>query len=444
MNLIARILRNHGILLSLVLLLPGLSTGCRSPRVVPLMPTPMLFTELGVSPLEQVPPEMRWPLRKVYYATVRARNPDIQRIDYTNEEADRMSAGLAVIGFGRNDVSWEELDQASRASDRDQPIALTLNGLIEAGAMPLTRDEPAGAGAMGWLAAELNGSIRTARDKDLLLYVHGAKVNFYNACAFAAQLDHFMGRDMTSMAFAWPTRQSILAYGFGGDVERAHRSGLALARLLEWLADHAEARRIHILAWSAGGRVTTRALQHLHTRMPDASADTLRNRYRIGTVYYAAADVPGETFLDALPVINRLARRVVVTASTQDWALDNARRFMGGGMRIGQVNTGLAPGDVATLLEADRLEVVDVSRGSPERGFDITGHGYWFSHPWASSDMILAIRSDLPALERGLQETEVPILWWMPENYPDRLRVSMLRPDLTLREAEAPPGPAPP
>ena len=72
-------------------------------------------------------------------------------------------------------------------------------------------------------------TIVCARDKDILVYVHGAKVNFYNACAFAAQLDHFMGRDMTSMAFAWPTRQNILAYGTGADLKRAYRAARALA-----------------------------------------------------------------------------------------------------------------------------------------------------------------------------------------------------------------------
>jgi esterase/lipase superfamily enzyme len=76
--------------------------------------------------------------------------------------------------------------------------------------------------------SDLNYAINSARNKDLIVYVHGAKVNFYNACAFTAQLDHFMGRDMTSLAFAWPTHQNIFSYGVGTDLKRAYRAAEAL------------------------------------------------------------------------------------------------------------------------------------------------------------------------------------------------------------------------
>ncbi len=71
--------------------------------------------------------------------------------------------------------------------------------------------------------------------------------------------------------------------------------------------------------------------------------------------------------------------------------------------------------------------------GSGERGFDITGHRYWFNHPWASSDVVLSIRTDLGPAERGLvgvppghaaggQPDREPIVWSIPADYPDRLR----------------------
>ncbi len=70
----------------------------------------------------------------------------------------------------------------------------------------------------------------------------------------------------------------------------------------------------------------------------------------------------------------------------------------------------------------DRLEVIDVSMGSDTRGFDITGHRYWFNHPWSSSDVLVAIRSDLSPADRGLEQGDSPVLWYMPEDYPGRLR----------------------
>jgi esterase/lipase superfamily enzyme len=279
--------------------------------------------------------------------------------------------------------------------------------------------------------ADLNGSIESARDRDLLIYVHGAKVNFYNANAFAAQLDHFMGRDMTSMAFSWPTRQNIFAYGTGSDVRRAYTAAPALTALLEILAHESVARRIHIICWSAGGRVVNSALSQLYARHADE--DDLRERFRLGTVYFAAADVPGDEFIEALPALNELATRIVVTVSSKDSALQMARTFMRGGARIGQRNTDISPEQMEIVRAADRLEVVDVSRDWEGRGFDITGHRYWYDHPWASTDMILAVRSDLGPSQRGLAPTDLDLLWSIPADYPDRLRTNLTREDLEIR-----------
>ncbi|MEE4277816.1 MAG: hypothetical protein V2I82_05020, partial [Halieaceae bacterium] len=87
---------------------------CSSPRIQPLMPTPVLFSELGFSPLDHVPPEQRWTPRRVYYATTRVREDDLQRIDYSNEEATETSLGMSLIGFGTPQLSWSDLSEYSR------------------------------------------------------------------------------------------------------------------------------------------------------------------------------------------------------------------------------------------------------------------------------------------------------------------------------------------
>lgn len=413
----------------------GFAAGCASTRVEPLMPTPVLFSELDFSPLDHVPESQRWNPRRVYFATTRQRDDDLQRIDYGNAESDRVSVGLTLIGFGGPNISWSTLNEYSRQAERPEVVNLSIAGLLEAGYF--VPGETGGiqdaGGAAAWLMDDINVSIESARDDDLLIYVHGAKVNFYNANAFAAQLDHFMGRDMTSLAFAWPTRQNILAYGTGGDVKRAYRAAPALTSLLEILADRSVARRIHIVCWSAGGRVVNAALQELHARH-DGNGDDLRERFRLGTVYFAAADVPGEEFLATLPALNDLATRIVVTVSSKDDALSMARTFMRGDARIGQRNQELTPEEWDAVLAADRLEVVDVSRGAEDRGFDITGHRYWFNHPWASTDVILAVRSDFGPAERALAQSEIEALWSIPPDYPKRLRDRLSDETLELRQ----------
>ncbi|MEX0332821.1 MAG: alpha/beta hydrolase [Puniceicoccaceae bacterium] len=393
-------------------------------KVEPLMPTPILFQELEFGPLDHIPDDDRWNLRRVYYATTRARNSNLQRIDYINEESAEISVGMAMIGFGGHQMTWDDLNEVSRQGQREETVPLSITGLFEAGNYTINEEGSIRQtqGAASWLFSNIDSAVQTARDKDILIFVHGAKVNFYNACAFAAQLDHFMGRDMTSIAFSWPTRQNIFAYAVGDDANRAYRSANALVSLVESLASETSARRIHILTWSAGGRLVTAALDQLRKRHADMSAEELRETYRLGTVYYAAADVPRNEFIAALPGINDLVDRVVVTASSNDEALKSAQFIMRGSLRIGQLGHNLEGEQLDIVLNADRLEFIDMSRGRDERGFDITGHRYWFNHPWASTDMLLSIRSDLEPEQRGLEPTEVSILWWMPEDYPQRLR----------------------
>jgi esterase/lipase superfamily enzyme len=393
----------------------------------PLMPTPILYTDAGIDPLAHIPEAERWTPRRVYYATVRKRDANLQEITYTNTPSDRVSVGLVLIGFGGQETSWADLCRASTRSNREETISLSIAGVAEVG--QFTRDtSPADAAkpdAAGLFLKDFNDSIDDARDKDVLIYVHGAKVNFYNACAFAAQLDHFMGRDLTSMAFSWPTRQDIMSYAVGSDLQRAYDAANDLASLIEVLAAETNARRIHVLSWSAGGRVATSALVRLRERYPKESEESLRARMRIGTAYFAAGDVPTREFLEALPTLHGLVDRVVVTGSSDDQALKSASAIMGDGGRIGQTGNDLTAEEVELVESLERIELVHVSLGSATRGFDITGHRYWFNHPWASTDVLLAIRTDLPPEGRGLVQGDSPVLWYMPEDYPERLRASV-------------------
>ena len=403
--------------------------GCGSVSVEPLMPTPVLYTNGDFAPLDHIPENERWVPRRVYYATDRARTANAQEIAYGNTQSNDVSVGLAMIGFGDSSMTWSDLDRNSRMKDRETVVDLSIAGIIEAGrfASDASPAEAADPQATGWLLKDLDDTISSSRDKDLLIYVHGARVNFYNGCAFTAQLDHFMGRDMTSIAFSWPTRQTILTYAFGSDSERGYTSAEALATLIELLAAETNARKIHLLAWSAGARVLTRAFRILKERHPDEPMDSLGGRLRIGTAYFAAGDVKSDDFIADLPTINALANRIVVTITSSDAALATSRRIMGGGARIGEQTQSLTEEQRELILRKDKLEIVDVSRGSEVRGFDISGHRYWFSHPWASTDMLLAIRTDLEPEERGLEQGDSPVVWYVPSDYPERLNDALDR-----------------
>lgn len=388
------------------------------------MPTPVLYTEAGYKPLDHLPRGERWKERRVYYVTNRARQGDLQRIAYGNRMSSSVCVGTSLIGFGGPEMTWAHLNAISAQPERKDVVELSIAGIAEFGRIPAGASvrQAAGPEAAGFWLGELRESIGKSRDKDLLIYVHGAKVNFYNACAFAAQLDHFLGRDMTSLAFAWPTHQNIVSYAMGDDVHRAYESAEALADLLELLAAETDAGRIHILSWSAGARVATHGISLLRKRHTGQSAATLRKRFRLGTAYFAAGDVPDHEFVKAAPAIDSLVEQLIVTQTDHDSALITGSRLMGGGMRIGQKGNDLSEEEIAVLRSLKRLEAVDVSIGSERRGFDIVGHRYWFDHPWASTDVLLSIGTDLTPRERGLVPGDLPMLWYLPEDYPERLK----------------------
>ena len=70
----------------------------------------------------------------------------------------------------------------------------------------------------------------------------------------------------------------------------------------------------------------------------------------------------------------------------------------------------------------DNFEIIDLSRGKEQRGFDIVGHHYWYRHPWASSDILFLLRTDLPAEQRGLSFSEDGQVWYLDPQYPQRIR----------------------
>jgi len=91
------------------------------------------------------------------------------------------------------------------------------------------------------------------------------------------------------------------------------------------------------------------------------------------------------------------------------------------------------PEEMAVVEVVVRLEVVDVSIGANDRGFDITGQRDWYDHPRASTDMILAVRSDLRPDERGLLPDRVDVLWGIPADHPQRPEELLVQEGLQIR-----------
>lgn len=407
-----------------------------------LMPTPILYSDLEMDPFGHLPGNEMTPEITVAYATNRVPEGPSTNPEYGNGIGTTLHLGEARIRFGDDDMTWEQLDKASRtpppevADDnfrfRRPDVPLFTVGAEEFGKF----ETEAGNGPPDELTAGqrrfvdlLNRRLAQIPDRQLILYVHGAKQSFSSSAVFTGQVNHFLGRDLVGVAFAYPVHQNIIDYGIGIDVRRGNRSAGPLADFIEFLAAHSDAQSINIVCWSQGGRVTSLGLETLRQRYPELDSKTLREKFRLGLVIFAAADVPRDDFIERLDDIHDMSERVTVMMSDDDGALRMAKTFMRGGARAGAIDEDNIDADREAEIVAglERLEIIDVSHFQEERGFDITGHGYWWAHPWASTDVLLHIRTQMSAEERGLAPTGYDRMWGLPADYPERAEKALRR-----------------
>lgn len=398
--------------------------GCAAPQSYDLMPTPILYVNSSIDPFAHLSQEHKDPKTRIYYATNRAPNTVNNRLVYSNRSSSNLRFGIATVRMGDQDTSWEELYQSSLSPDFSKPILVSLEKVEERIINPQEGD-PTETGISQEIENFfnlINSELSKAVDREIMVYVHGTKVDFTNSAVLAAEVEHFAGRDFVSLAFSWPSHQNIFSYLSGIDVKRARESSTALADVLVLLAKHTNAEKINILSYSAGGRVASKALSELRHKFSALNSNQLREVLKIGSVVFAAADVEVDVFLDRLEAASDLADQVVVTISDKDNALQAAHKYMGGTVRTGTSDAEALEMEYMAAEGLHNVSLVDVSIGREHRGFDVVGHHYWYRHPWMSSDIVFIMRTDLPPHRRGLQPAEIDGLWFFSADYPHRVR----------------------
>jgi esterase/lipase superfamily enzyme len=392
----------------------------------PLMPTPVMYSKDHIDPFIHLPPDRLTTTMKVFYATNRNSESKGGKAKYGKGIDDVMSVGEATVQFGEDGATWAQLEKASRAShQRDPEIPMYLKGAEEIA--QFDAGQATGDGAK--LTPEqrkfvdgINAQLKVVEDKQILLYVHGAKFTFESSLTQTAEVNHFAGRDLVSVGYSWPTHTNIIAYGFGVDVKRATHSSPILGDLIELLAAHTDAEAINLLSWSAGARVAARAVTDLRQKYSKLTSEQLRKKFRLKLLLFAAPDVPTVDFVAQLPSMHDMTDRLVVTQSDDDNTLKFGEKMMKGGLRAGMYLGTMDPDEYKKLATPlDRLEMLNVSAFKDERGFDITGHHYWFEHPWVSTDVLITIRTGLAPADRGLEPTGRLRYWGFKKNYPEEI-----------------------
>jgi esterase/lipase superfamily enzyme len=396
-----------------------LSTGCES--------GPSDQLELRIDPFERLRPEDRRLQTEILYATDRdpADSGDAERF-YANRRGYLVRFGQAIIAHGNGGVSWDEARRVSLASERKEPYLLRVGAVEEIGILArsaspfvdpaLLPEEPVGAEAK--FAAAVNLKLEKSKSRDIVIYVHGYKVPFEDPLLVAAELWHFMGYDGVFIPYSWPSTPRALAYF--SDIETATLSAHYLRLLVKYLSEHTDAKRVHILGYSAGTRLVIDALS-----MIAMDGKGLERGVRIGEVILVGSDYDTGLFAAALTNgILEVTNRLTLYLSGIDRALRFSSFFFGR-ERLGEILDRDMPEHVRALLrKRDDLVLIDVT--DAENAGARNGHAYFRASPWVSSDILATLAYGLGPAQRGLVQADPTLpIWSYPTDFIERLRAGL-------------------
>jgi esterase/lipase superfamily enzyme len=396
-------------------------TGCQSK--VYLMPTPAALETGKHDPFAVNPDQDQTNRVVVAYATNRMGVQTGDDKKYVTLFDQNIRLGAAQIRIGTEKETWYDIYNLSTTDKRKGDIVLDLELTEELAEIdseePIEELSP----EAQYFFKKLNAALDRTLDKDLILYVHGANNTFYRSSAQAAQFHHFTGRNTVVMVYAWPSAASLLRYAV--DVNNARRTVPVFARLLELLAKHSVAKKIDILAYSAGAQVLSPALAELRDKYKEEDIELLKKRLRLGEIYFAAPDVDFRLFLENLAKYIDLPNHVTLALNPDDSVLKFAARHQGVS-RAGRPDLDeLTAEETQRVINASRKMPLDIlwitSETIPD--MDKGSHSFWYSHPWVSTDVLVQFLFQARPADRGLAQYEGEeggIVWYFPEDYPEQ------------------------
>ena len=395
------------------------------------MPAPEVYDESGDGLFSESELISRSENPGILFATDRlpASPGDKKAQYYTDERANVLRLGKAHIRLGDNDdMTWEEARRISLLKNRTDNFPLQVTGVEEFGVLERTISPFDGVTERSpdsgiRFSEEINKRLAGSQNKDVVIYVHGYKVNFENPVLVASELWHFMGYSGVMIAYSWPATFNFTAYF--SDIEDAVQSSRNLRALILHISQTTDAERVHILGYSAGTRLVARTIADLGMYAYGMDREDVDDRLSVGNVLLVNSDIDkgilaGNLLDGSLDVVDSFT----IYQSTKDKTL-NMARFVFGGERSGQVDETIER-DEATirfLLEHPEIRLINVSdAASVDQN---NGHSYFRTSPWVSSDVLMTFRYNLDPERRGLVRGRDGVEWTFPPDYIDRLREAL-------------------
>jgi esterase/lipase superfamily enzyme len=390
---------------------------------IDLMPPPEIYEQRVLDPFAgQSPDEVETHTRLFYATDRRVAGPGDKQPLYANDRGVALRVGTVDVAMDPPAADWDDLRDITFGGE-NSGRKLQVTGAREIGPLPFSAGDgsggllPAGDTAAAGRAFRqaINQQLARSGNRDVFIYVHGYNVDFEYPTLIAKELQHYLGYQGAFISYNWPATPNRFAYL--RDLETANATRRNLRELVEYLSDETNARRIHLIGYSAGSRLVFEVAYQIALQNQERSTP----RARLGQVILVGSDLDrlyfGQALADGLlEGMDRLS----IYMSSSDAAL-NVSKLLFGEYRLGQIagDEGIPERIEAELLAEPRLSLIDASDAP---GADIgNGHWYFRSSPWASSDIFLTLLSGAGPASRGLVRADGRALWQFPKDYPDRL-----------------------
>ena len=410
--------------------------GCAStPPIdqVELMPAPKVYGDGLINPLPEYNPFDKIPYDGILFATDRkpAGAEDEERF-YLNDRGKMLRVGVAQVQLGEKQFTWDKAREISMLTSRTEKYPIKIMNAEEWGILKSTvpfwidqdleTDSNPPPDAAKRFADAINAQMRQSGKKDVYIYVHGYKVVYENPVLVSAELWHFLGYNGAFIAYAWPSTPSAFAYIKDSDTSAGFSRNFRL--LLEFIAENTDAENVHVIAYSNGTRLVTRAMEQLALKHHNETPEEIFGKLRIRNVILVGSDLDRGVFNAYLAdgLLN-ISKHLSIYMSKYDKAL-GVSQFLTRRERLGQMlgeadGTLTKSGRKALVTYRDRLSLINVS--DAEGAGTGNGHGYFRSSPWASSDVLMTLYYGLSPEQRGLVEQDDLPVYTFPPDYIERL-----------------------
>ncbi|WP_050994520.1 alpha/beta hydrolase, partial [Sinorhizobium fredii] len=213
----------------------------------------------------------------------------------------------------------------------------------------------------------LSSSVRKSPDRSVLVFIHGFNNDFEDAVFRFAQIVHDSGAHSAPVLATWPSRGSLLAYGY--DRESTNYTRNAVERLFQYLTRDPEVKEVSILAHSMGNWLALESLRQMAIRN-----DGLPAKFK--NVMLAAPDVDVDVFRSQIADMGKQRPRFTLFVSRDDRALAVSRRVWGNVSRLGAIDPEQSP--YKEELAANNITVIDMTK---VRTGDKLHHGKFAESP---------------------------------------------------------------